>query len=116
MLPCKNRVGKQYFPASHQQARSVFSDLFTLKAVPSKDRGSLARFAVVVSVKVAKQAVTRNKLKRRVYVAVRTSGGLMRRGATFIFYAKKGAGNAPYSQVADEVAKLLSIQNKQNPR
>lgn len=112
MLPRKHRVGKQYFPQAHHQGRSFFSDLFTLKILPAKDVGAPARFSVVVSAKVAKQAVVRNKIKRRVYGAIRASGGLLQQGTTSIFYIKKGATGASYAQVAGEVARLVSAAQK----
>lgn len=55
---------------SHGDA--VRSQLFTIKYTPNKHRKN-SRFSVVVSKKVIKSAVARNRIRRRVYEYVRTN-------------------------------------------
>jgi ribonuclease P protein component len=53
----------------YRTGKSTRSDLMSLRYAPSK-RGDF-RLAVVVSKKVSKSAVTRNRIRRRIYESVR---------------------------------------------
>ena len=54
----------------YQHGRSVRGSLSSLKFV-ANDRRDSYRLAVVVSKKVSKSAIVRNKIRRRIYEAVR---------------------------------------------
>ncbi len=54
----------------YKNGRAVRSRLFTIKATENSRRSS-SRFAVVVSKKVHKSAVGRNRIRRRLYEIVR---------------------------------------------
>jgi len=71
MLPAKYKIKKTTFPLLMRRGKIFHSPHLTLRAFkqeePCKER---ARFAFVVSKKVAKKAVERNTLKRKGYDAV----------------------------------------------
>lgn len=54
----------------YQKGRTVRSPLLSLKYAPNSHRDSY-RLAVVVSKKVSKSALTRNRIRRRLYEVVR---------------------------------------------
>lgn len=58
----------------YQHGKSVRGPMSSLKFVPNPKRGSY-RLAVVVSKKVNKSAVVRNRIRRRLYEAVRQHEG-----------------------------------------
>jgi ribonuclease P protein component len=64
------------------------------------------RFAVVVSKKVAKTAVTRNRLRRRVYEFVRTTSPSLP-AIEAMFIMQKGASALSAAQLREEVLLLL---------
>lgn len=66
------------------------------------------RTAVVVSKKVSKSAVTRNRIRRRVYEAVRAHDSLVKPGTDLVFtvYSEKVA-TSDYANLLKEVESLL---------
>lgn len=54
----------------YRNGQSVRSHLFTVRYTPNKRRKQ-SRFAVVVSKKVLKSAVGRNRIRRRIYEQIR---------------------------------------------
>ncbi|MBW3569336.1 ribonuclease P protein component [Candidatus Parcubacteria bacterium] len=66
MLSRKHRFrGQKAIEYVYRKGRSVRAGFLTVKAVPAK--GEDYRLAVVVSRKVNKSAVTRNRIRRRLY-------------------------------------------------
>lgn len=72
MFKKKHRLGKETeVKMTFAKGRSFFSPYFILKFL-KKPETSLPRFTVVVSTKVSKKAVTRNRLKRIAREVVRS--------------------------------------------
>ncbi len=70
MISQRNRFhGHNSLNFVYRKGRSVRADYFGLRYAPSKREDY--RLAVVVSKKVSKQAVVRNRIRRRIYEAVR---------------------------------------------
>ncbi|KKU54754.1 MAG: hypothetical protein UX77_C0026G0001 [Parcubacteria group bacterium GW2011_GWA1_47_11] len=69
MLPKTSRLSASEVREIIKSGRSVRSATLSAKFVPSK----VSKVAVVVSSKVAKTAVARNKLRRAAYRALRTA-------------------------------------------
>ncbi len=73
MIPYRHRFhGHAGLKYVYKNARVVRGSLFTLKYL-SNPRRSTSRFAVVVSKKVLKSAVGRNRIRRRVYELFRAN-------------------------------------------
>lgn len=68
MLPKKSRIPRKMFSLLLKQAKFFGNDLFLLRFNRNQHLGS--RFGVSVSKKVAKKAVTRNKLRRSGYALI----------------------------------------------
>ena len=79
MLKKRSRLSREAFGKAFKQSRRIKGDGFVLLVSPSPS----SHAAVVVSKKVAKRAVWRNRIRRVVYDAVARSG-LLTRGSTVI--------------------------------
>ena len=74
MISRTNRFhGRGSLGRHYKQSKSVRSTAMALRYVPS--RGANYRLAVVVSRKVSKSAVIRNRIRRRIYEHVRILSG-----------------------------------------
>lgn len=70
-----------------EKAFSVYSPVFTLKSVPKDEENP--KFSVVVSKKVAKTAILRNKTKRLFFEIIRKHEKSFKNKHNFIFYVNK---------------------------
>ena len=99
--------GHQAVRRSYRQGSSVRGSLGSLH-VNVDSRRPQFRVAVVVSKKVAKSAVVRNRIRRRVYELVRTSRPEINKEAELIFTVYQvEAATMPTPQLAQEVMDLL---------
>src|SRR4051812_40282115 len=85
--------------------RSFFNPFFTLKFLQTKHEGR--RFTVVVSTKVSKKAVERNRLKRIVREFVRLNLGRFAFG-DYAVIVKPAASGKERKQVLEMFAKLIT--------
>jgi len=67
-----------------------------------------SRFAFVVSLKVSKKAVIRNKIRRRLSEAVRLDLDKIKKGHDFVFVALPGIENQSYEEIKKNVLKCLA--------
>lgn len=104
MLPKRLRLPKESFPAK-SQGRIIAGRFFSLKVVSSP--GSDSRFSFVVSGKVARTAVARNRLRRRGYAAVASRSKTLKSGHSLVFFAKAGAAAAPFDDLSLDINRLL---------
>jgi ribonuclease P protein component len=88
--------------------KAVRSQLFTIKYVPNTHRKH-PRFSVVVSKKVIKSAVGRNRIRRRLYEYLRTN--IERLTGTYdivIICTSAELRTLPYAQIAEQLDQLFS--------
>jgi ribonuclease P protein component len=85
------------------EGRATHTPLFTLRMLPS-DAGH-RQFSVVVSKKVAKTAVARNALRRKVYAALQECGPA---NVHAIVYMKPDSMNATFEQIHVALQSLLN--------
>lgn len=71
--------------AVYSRGQTVRTPLMNLRFAPARNPGRPYRVAVVVSRKVHKSAVMRNRIRRRIYEAVRTSETPPPAGTDLIF-------------------------------
>jgi len=64
MLPSKNRLPGHCFPALLKSKNNYSHSLFTIKFKKKLNPKSVFRAAIVVSTKISKKAVVRNRFKR----------------------------------------------------
>ena len=67
--------GRKDINQVHRQGKNASGSLFAIKALPN-NKTDKYRVAIVVSKKVSKSAVERNRIRRRIYSAIRTQSEL----------------------------------------
>lgn len=101
MLSKKNRITRNTFPAYTKQGFRVFSELFSGNIYTNS--GNTVRVSIVVSKKVAKLAVVRNRTKRAFYEAVRPYLKDFAGGALIVLYPKQPALGVKLTKVSSEI-------------
>lgn len=91
----------------YSKGKAVRSQCFTIKYVPNSHR-SHPRFSVVVSKKVIKSAVGRNRIRRRLYEYLRThTDRLTETYDIVIICTSAEIRTMPYSQITDQLDQLF---------
>ena len=102
MLPKKKRITKDLFQDIMKNGKTASSPLFTLRYIPSK----VGQYAVVAPKTVAKQAVLRNKLRRKGYSILAKIP--QKPSILGIFFYKKEAKQADFQALESDMMALLS--------
>ena len=107
MLPKKQKLTKLDFSLFKKRGKILHSHHLTLtvyEAAQTKNN----KFSFVVSKKVSKKSVVRNKLKRAGYDTIRSFGARIKeKGVSCVFFLKNGAEKTTSGQLSDEVSELL---------
>lgn len=108
MLPKSARLSKNQVEEVLKTGRRFSSTYFLATATRSSD--SRRAFAVVVSKKVAPTAVLRNKLRRRVYNAVRTISKTSAASplVSVVVTVKREAVPATFADFCEDLKRLLT--------
>lgn len=85
--------------------RPFFTQFITVKARINKRDHS--RIAIVVSTKVSKKAVERNRVKRQLREAVRSVFDQIKTGYDIALYVKKSAIGQPFEQLQKDLETAL---------
>ena len=92
MLPKKNKIDKKLFKEVFGIGKNYYGRIISLKITPIKDKNT--RFTFVVSIKTAKKAVIRNKIKRRArYITSKLLASFKKEIAVIIFLKKGGVAS-----------------------
>lgn len=106
MLPKEYRLKrKKDFEKVLRKGKLLAKNFLILKTV--KNNLKTSRIGVVVSRKVSKKAVLRNKAKRKIREAVRTNIKKIKPGYDLIFFTKKGIEKKSFSEIKKEIEKLI---------
>lgn len=88
-------------------SKAVRSQFFTIKYVPNTHRKH-PRFSVVVSKKVIKSAVGRNRIRRRIYEYVRTHMDQLNGVYDVVIICTSGElRSVPYTEISDGLTILF---------
>lgn len=101
MLPKKNRISKDFFEKIFKEGGSFSFKYFLIKKV--KISTAESAFTVVVSSKVAKKAVLRNKLKRRMRHIIKKILPSAQKGLGIIVILKKGVEKLDFWEMGKEL-------------
>ncbi len=105
MLPKSRKIrGRKIFGAIYQSGQKTFSHFITLFFAPGSGP---SRFACVVSLRVSKKAVLRNKLRRRAYSLVGKHLSDTKDGYNIILVFKSGAAELSYAQLSRNILDLF---------
>ncbi len=108
MLASKNRFHRRnHVMAVLRKGGSVRGTTFSLKYMPSSAPDY--QFAIIVSKKVAKRAHERNRIRRRLYAALRTIEPDIPAGMRGVLVVYDGSVKSqPYHALAQEVRRLIT--------
>ena len=114
MLHKTNRIRKKkdfdvVFKTAQRSAKSFKSNLFVFKT--AKNDLGVNRFGFVVSQKVSKKAVIRNKIKRQLSEAVRPEIEKIKTGTDVVFIALPGIDKKEFSEIKKAVSESLKCLN-----
>jgi ribonuclease P protein component len=107
MLPKKHRINRKLFEEVAKKGKSFSSKYLSLKIAPVSENQS--RFAFVVSSKVAKKAVDRNKIKRRARNIVQKNLGKIKRQINAIIFFKQGAEKLAFAELEKEINDIFGF-------
>lgn len=107
MLPKANRLTKKIqFSEVLSRGKTMQGKFFAIKHLKT-NRDEPAKIGIIASKKIAKQAVYRNKARRRLREAVRSHVKSMQKGTVLAFLVKREILGANYSEVKQEVDTLI---------
>ena len=107
MIAKKYRISRESISFILRKGESFTSDFFILKF--TKNNSDCFRFACIVSKKIDKKAVIRNKFRRRIYEAIRLNMELLENRAPLdiIFIPKKLIKETKYQQLDSDIKKTF---------
>jgi ribonuclease P protein component len=107
MIPQDRRISRKEFNEFLKKSRSIYSENASLSVYQEKKEVFPSRFAFVVSKKIAKKAVERNKIRRHGYAVIQKNIEYIKPNAICIFFFKKGSDNLTYEQKQSQIISLL---------
>lgn len=102
----KNSLSKEKDILRALRGRPFFSKYFTIKAIKGPENDF--RYTVIVSKKVLKLAVDRNKFKRRVRSIIGSQLAQIKKKIDFVVVAKKGVEKASFTEIKEDILKGFS--------
>ena len=106
-LPKINRVkNKKDFDFIFKNGKGLKGALFVLKIINNNSEAS--RFGFIVSGKVSKKAVERNRIRRRASEIIRLNLKQIKGGFDIVFVALPGAKTANYQNIEKNIMNLLT--------
>lgn len=106
MLPRENRLTEKSDFAKVLKSGRITGGAFLSIAVHRGD-GSVPKIGFIVSNKISKKAVERNRLKRLMRQAIKPNLANIEDGARLVFLAKRNAANAASEEITRESQDLL---------
>lgn len=107
MLPQANRIKKKKdFDFIFKNGRSFKDRFLVLKA--AENGLSVTRIGIIVSLKVSKKAVVRNKIRRNIRQFAATKTDARRGNADLVFIALPGIEKAGKDEIKKSAEKVLS--------
>jgi ribonuclease P protein component len=114
MLPLKNRLKKKRdFETIFKKGQGFREGFLALKFIDNNS--GQTRFGFIVSQKISKRAIVRNKVKRRFRQSVRKRLGEIKKGIDIVFIAIPGIEKKDFKEIEEVVEKLLKRAKVLNP-
>ena len=108
MLSKKNKIKRKEFPVVLKFKKNVFfNSKYAFLLIQKQYEKKPSKFSFVVSGKVSKKAVIRNRLKRRGYYVIRKILPDIKKGYIAVFFLKKEIIGIPYVEFEKQILFLL---------
>ena len=104
MLPKSKRLNTSLFGNIIKKGQPFHGQFLIIKTVKTS---TLSRFAISVSKNVSKHAVTRNKIKRRIYSIIKKLESRIFDGFNVIITVKKGIDKVSYKDLQFDIEKTF---------
>jgi ribonuclease P protein component len=105
MIKGKRRISSLEFSDSTFSSKTVHGIYLSGRLISLKE--PISKAAVVFSKKVAKTAVQRNRVRRRVYAILENFMQVIPQGKGLVIYGKKEAIGAPFKAIQDDVSTIV---------
>ena len=106
MFPRAHRLPRTAFAAAWRRSRTTCGTFVCVRQAPSPD--GVLRVSCVAPRKVARRAVLRNRIRRRLYAAARATGLLTAPARHIIIVARTAAvATAPFPALCDDLRRAL---------
>lgn len=108
MLARKFRLqGTYYIKRAREKGKIYQFPDFGMAVFERKEDGKPSRFAFTISIKIAKHAVDRNRIKRMLSEAVRFESTYLVPGFDVVFLTKKSIARRPTDEVMKQTKEAL---------
>lgn len=107
MLSKKYKIPRDEFPKNKAKANFYNSQHLTLVVRKSEKHHKNTKFSFIISKKIARNAVLRNKMKRRGYYAIQKIIKNTKENLLAVFILKKEIQTIPYRQFEYQILQLL---------
>uniref|UniRef100_A0A7C4M081 Ribonuclease P protein component n=1 Tax=candidate division CPR3 bacterium TaxID=2268181 RepID=A0A7C4M081_UNCC3 len=99
---------KKEFDLLYQRGKSVNGKFFYLKYLPSRfvDKNFL-KFGIIISTKISKKAVERNKKRRQLQEIIRLNADKLKGGFSILIIAKDSVLLADYNDIERDFLELI---------
>ncbi|MFH1536483.1 MAG: ribonuclease P protein component [Patescibacteria group bacterium] len=106
MLPRKNRLRLQKdFTYIFKKGRTINSSALLIKSI--KTQAPNNRFGIIISNKISKKAVERNKIRRRIKSWINKNQTKIKKGFDIIIITKKNILNYSYLETEQELLQMF---------
>ncbi|PCI20468.1 ribonuclease P protein component [Candidatus Wolfebacteria bacterium] len=103
----QNKISRQHFDELLRSGRSLHSPHVKLVYILNASDVTHNKYSFIISKKVAKKAVQRNKLKRRGYYIISKNKAYIKAQSVLFLFFKKGALDITFKELEDEITDLL---------
>ena len=105
MIKKSQRLSLKQFEDVMQKGRVFHSSLFLLRVTTGNQD---TRISAVAPLKIAKKAVVRNRIRRKIYTAVRPLAAKISDGAYGAIFAKKNVGPIDMEAITVDLLELFT--------
>lgn len=106
MLPKKNRLTKnKEFENVFKNGDTFFTKILGIKYI--KNGLEITRFGIIISHKISKKAVVRNKIKRRIREILRLNFEKIKKGYDVVILTRTGISDCEYDELEKNIEYAL---------
>lgn len=101
------RVPRQLIPSILRKGEELRTDLFIVRYFENKEQFS--RYRAIISKKIERKAVARNKLRRQIYEAIRINQEKSQSNRDYILIPKKKIIHADFQAIAADISTKITL-------